>query len=693
LLVYDIETDGLLDDATVVHCINVIDRKTGTWRRFNGGVYRDGTPAPRDGTIEDGLKLLEEADEIGGINVNWFDNPALRKLYPRWRPRGRVRDALVEARVIWPDVKDRDFNALSKGRLPQDFQKQGLIGKHSLASWGYRLGVFKGEFDPKNFTNPETGEPHTWKTIGFTPEMAEYGKQDVVVTLHLFDRIDSKQYSAECLELEHAVNLIVFRQHERGFAVDMDAINALTAKLQKRHAEIGDELQRVFRPWYMPDVAKGTALVTTKKGRREFIADENGPKLKKQKDKTLARGHFREFTEGSQYTKVKHVVFNPASRDHIADRLMKLRRWQPGQFTDGGKAQIDETILEALPWPEAKLLSEYLMIEKRLGQVATGKESWLKHAVRTGIYGADGSQYRIHGSVNTNGAVTGRMTHSYPNVAQTPRVGTPFGEDCRACFVASPGLVLVGCDAEGIELRCLAHYMAKYDDGAYVETVVNGRKENESDVHNVNKRAAGLNKRDSSKTFIYALIYGAGDYKLGCVVYDDFTDEQRERFNTKYPTKNKRAAALKRLGGARRARLMENLPALGKLVDAVKKAAKTRGYLRGLDGRLLHVRAEHSALNTLLQSAGAVLMKKALVLLDKSLDNFRYSSTNFAIQAHIAEFVANVHDEWQIETEEEIADDVGRIAAEAIKRAGEHFKFRCPLAGSYGIGRNWKETH
>src|SRR5690606_22039398 len=120
------------------------------------------------------------------------------------------------------------------------------------------------------------------------------------------------------------------------------------------------------------------------------------------------------------------------------------------------------------------------------------------------------------------------------NVAQTPRVGTPYGADCRACFVASPGYVLVGCDAEGLELRMLAHYMAPYDGGAYVEAVVNGRKEDETDVHNVNKRAAGLNKRDSAKTFIYALIYGAGDYKLGEIVYSDFTDEQRAKFNRKY---------------------------------------------------------------------------------------------------------------------------------------------------------------
>lgn len=663
MLEFDIESDGLLDTVSVIHCINVIDKNTGKALAFNGGVYKDGSPAPRDGTIEDGLKLLEEADGIAGQNIIGYDIPAIKKLHPEWRPRGVVFDTKIAASVIWSDIKDRDFNALARGRLPFEFQKKGLIGKHSLEAWGYRLGEYKGDFKPEYYTNPETGKPHTWATIGFTQDMDEYGRQDPVVTLKWHERIESKKYSTEALELEHAVAQILFRQHERGFCFDIEQAQRLTAKLQKRHAEISDELLKVFKPWYAADVKAGTPVFTPKKDNKK-----------------------QGYVGGAPFSRVKHVVFNPASRDHIADRLMKLRGWKPTQFTDGGKPQVDESTLDPLPWPEAKILTEYLMIEKRLGQVATGKEAWLKHAVRTGLYGKEGAHYRIHGSVNTNGAVTGRMTHAWPNVAQTPAVGAPYGEDCRACYIATPGLVLVGCDAEGLELRCLAHFMAKYDDGAYVLVVVNGKKEDGTDVHTVNKNAAGLNLRDSAKTFIYALIYGAGDYKLGTIAYDDFTEDQRARFNEKYPTKRTRQAALKRLGTAKRARLMKNLPALGLLVEAVKKAVRKNGHLRGLDGRLLHVRAEHSALNTLLQSAGALVMKKALVMLDESLNQYRTPD-------RIVEFVANIHDEWQIETHEEIADDVGRIAADAIRRSGEYFKFRCPLSGSYGVGRNWAETH
>jgi DNA polymerase I-like protein with 3'-5' exonuclease and polymerase domains len=225
--------------------------------------------------------------------------------------------------------------------------------------------------------------------------------------------------------------------------------------------------------------------------------------------------------------------------------------------------------------------------------------------------------------------------------------------------------------------------MAKWDGGAYAETVVNGRKEDGTDVHSVNRRVMHLNTRDNAKTGIYALLYGAGDYKLGTIVYDDFTDDQRRAFNAKYRTKKQRDGALRRLGGELRARMMEGLPAFGALVEAVKKAVKERGHLRGLDGRLLHVRSEHAALNTLLQSAGALVMKKALVILDSDI----------VVRNYPAFFVANVHDEWQIDTREDIAHEVGKLAADAIRRAGEHFKFRCPLSGNYAVGRTWAGTH
>lgn len=647
MIVFDIESDGLLDEMTVVHCINAKDRSTGKVYSFNEGKYADGSPAPRDGNIQDGLNLLANAPSLAGQNIIGFDIPAIRKLYPLWSPPTALLDTQVAASVIFTTLKDLDFARLAQGRLPREFQSKGLVGRQSLEAWGYRLGEYKGDFKGP------------WKD--FTPEMDAYGRQDIPVTDMLVDLILSKKYSSECLALEHAVAQIIFRQKAHGFAFNYVGAQALTAKLMARRAELDSTLSTVFDPWYKP---KGEVIPKRDNSRYGYVA-------------------------GAPLTKVEMVVFNPGSRDQIADRLMVERGWEPRAFTDTGKPQVDETILGELPWPEAQKLAEYFLVSKRLGQLAEGKEALLTNARNRGFYyprdrATEADRWSMHGSVSTNGAVTGRMTHFQPNVAQTPRVGTPYGEEFRALYIARYGKVLVGCDAEGLELRCLAHFMAKYDNGAYSETVVNGKKEDGTDVHSVNKRAVLLNSRDSAKTFIYALIYGAGDEKLGETVYDDFTDEQKAKFNAKYPTNKGRA--LKALGKRRRAALMDNLPALGKLVEQVKEKARATGRLKGLDGRLLHIRAEHAALNTLLQSAGAVAMKMALVLLDKKLDVLR-------AQGWEIEFVANIHDEWQIECPPEVAEEVGKLAAGAITAAGEYFKFRCPLAGSYAVGSNWAETH
>lgn len=645
-IVFDIETNGFLAALDRVHCITLIDRTNpGRVLAFNGGVYADGSPAPRDGDIADGLRMLETADEIAGQNIIKFDIPAIQKVYPNWKPMGRVIDTLVMANLIYTDLYDRDFRDLATRRLPEEFRAAGLVGSQSLEAWGFRLGVAKGDY---------TGDFQE-----FTPDMDVYARQDPVTTLAMLEHLEGLNYSPEAIALEHAVARIIQRQRARGFAFNVKGAEELAATLMKRRAVIATQLQEVFPPWQ-----QSTGMFTPKRDNKRLG-----------------------YKAGVPVEKFKTVVFNPDSRDHIAHNLAARYGWKPTAFTPSGKPQIDETVLAALPYPEAALASEYLMIAKRLGQIADGKEAWLKHATDRGLTnGPATGVFRIHGDVNTNGAVTGRMTHARPNIAQTPANHAPYGEECRGLFLAAAGFVLVGCDAEGLELRCLAHFMARYDGGAYAETVVNGRKEDETDVHNVNKRAAGLNSRDSAKTFIYALIYGAGDFKLGLTVYEDFTEEQRQRFLKKYPSRRQRDGALKRLGGARRARIMENLPALGKLIDAVKAAAK-RGHLIGLDGRLLHVRSEHAALNTLLQSAGALIMKKALVTLDRELQDMTLEPGRHY------EFVANIHDEFQLEAQPDEAERIGKEAAAAIAAAGAHFKFRCPLSGSYAVGESWAATH
>lgn len=636
MLVFDLETNGLLDSVTKIHCINMLDTETGKALRFNAGVYADGTSSGADGSIEDALSLLSTAD-IAGQNIIKYDNLVLQKLYPTWKPTGRVFDTRVASAVIWTNMADHDFSALRRGRLPPEFQAKGLIGRHSLAAWGYRLGLHKGDFAPADYG-------HTWATIPFIKDMDDYCMRDCEVTRRWIEVIRKRDYSQECLDLEHRVAEIITQQERNGFCFDAEAASRLLASLQIKRAKLTDELTPLFPPWR---------------------AEDGKPFVPKRDNARLG------YKAGVPVQKYKTVVFNPASRDHIASRLVAIHGWQPEAFTDGGKPKVDETVLSSLPYPEAAKLAEYMTLEKRIGQIGEGDEAWLKRA-RGG---------RIHGSVNTNGAVTGRMTHNHPNVAQVPRVGTLYGAECRACFTASPGMVLVGCDAEGLELRMLAHYMAMWDAGEYGEAVVNGKKEAGTDVHTVNQRAVGLRSRDSAKTFVYALIYGAGDYKLGTVVYDDFDADTSARFNTKYADSEARRKALSRLGKGRRARIMAALPALAKLTEAVKAKAKSRGYLHGLDGRQLHIRSEHAALNTLLQSGGAVVMKKALVIFEEAAASIPHN------------LVANIHDEIQMETQSEHAEELGRLCADCIRLAGEHFKLDCPLSGSYGVGANWAETH
>lgn len=333
-------------------------------------------------------------------------------------------------------------------------------------------------------------------------------------------------------------------------------------------------------------------------------------------------------------------------------------------------------MLESLPYPEAKLLNKYLLVGKILGQVAEGDNACLRLA-RNG---------RLHGRVSTNGAVTGRCTHSTPNIAQTPSVTMAkdadgkkapllgldggFGFECRSLFLPDPGHVLVGWDASGLELRCLAHYLHRYDGGKFGELVTDG------DPHTANQEAAGLFLRDSAKTFIYAFLYGAGDEKLGKIKRQDAIDAGKPMPK----------GTLAVLGSTMRAEFLANFSALSRLKSAIKAALQERPYLVGLDGRRLHVRSDHAALNTLLQSAGALLMKKALVFQHADL------SARYTFLKDYA-FVANIHDEVQTSCLPKIAEIVGKSGPAALKKSGEFFNFNCRLDGEYKVGQTWAHTH
>ena len=345
----------------------------------------------------------------------------------------------------------------------------------------------------------------------------------------------------------------------------------------------------------------------------------------------------RGYVKGVPFTKVKYKEFNLGSRQQIAERLVMLG-WKPKKKTDKGHIIVDEKVLSQIHnIPEAKLINRFLMLQKRIAQV----NSWIEGIKEDG---------RVHGKVITNGTITGRMSHQSPNMAQIPAVYSPYGKECRALWTVNKGYKLVGVDASGLELRMLAHYM---NDERYTHEVVNG------DIHRANQAAAGLESRDKAKTFIYAFIYGAGSKKIGSIIGGSERDGERAK-----------------------EKFLRATPSLRSLREKVERVAQRR-WVRGLDQRKIIIRHPHAALNTLLQGAGAIVMKYALTLLEE-----------YVIRKQIKAFpVVNVHDEFQYEVEESRAEEFGRLAVQSIIDAGKQLNVRCPLNGEYKIGNNWSETH
>jgi DNA polymerase I-like protein with 3'-5' exonuclease and polymerase domains len=585
-LIFDLETNGLLDTVSEVHCIVTHNVDTGEVRKYD----------PHH--LQEALARIEEASELIGHNIMAYDLEVLKKLY-QIEYTGKVTDTLVLSRLIWSDLSERDFNRHRKGEFPSS-----LIGSHSLKAWGVRLGVLKGSFN----------ETTDWQQ--YTPEMLEYCAQDVVVTTKLYEKITEKDYSEEAIALEHDIHKICLQQTKHGFPFDINKAVELYAVLQDKRSGIKRKLEDTFGSWW--------------ESQGEFI-----PKR--------TQGHY---TAGCPCTKIERITFNPSSREHIAKKLKELG-WKPSVFTENGAPKVDEAVLSALPYPEAKLLCEYLLIEKRIGQLAEGRQSWLK-LERSG---------KIHGQVTTMGAVTSRCTHQYPNMAQVPSVKATYGKECRSLFHAPKGYLLMGCDVSGLELRCLAHFMARYDGGAYGKILLEG------DIHSANQEAAGLPTRDNAKTFIYAFLYGAGDEKIGKIIGKG-----------------------SREGKKLKASFLAKTPALDKLKSAVQTAAE-RGFIKGLDGRLMPIRSAHAALNTLLQGAGAIICKRWVVRFHELLESNGFKDGIDYMQ------VAYVHDEVQVLVKEEYAESIAKLCIQAIKDAGEHYNLRIPLDGEYKFGRNWAETH
>ena len=441
------------------------------------------------------------------------------------------------------------------------------------------------------------GDHDDWTCL--SPEMIDYCMRDVEVTEAVHKKLvtDMSEFSQQSIELEHKVQYVVQQQERNGWVLDQGLARELCATFKERMNEIEADLQAIFPPII-----------------EQRYSEKTGKRLKD-----------------------KVTVFNVGSRQQVADRLTaKGAVWT--ELTPTGKPMVDEkTLKENSHVPEAEQVLEYLLLQKRYAQV----NSWLEHVEDDG---------RVHGRVISNGAVTGRMTHQSPNMAQVPAGHSLYGHECRSCWTVPQQRKLVGFDASGLELRMLAHYM---NDEEFTNVLLR------EDIHTRNQQAAGLETRPQAKTFIYAFLYGAGDAKIGTIVGGTARD-----------------------GRTLKQRFLRNTPALESLRERTARAAG-RGYLTGLDGRRLRVRSEHSALNTLLQAAGAIVMKQALVTLD---DYAKLWNINY-------KFVGNIHDEVQSEVATEQAEKFGWLAVECLKAAGISFELRCPLDGEYKVGSTWAETH
>ena len=427
----------------------------------------------------------------------------------------------------------------------------------------------------------------------YSPEMLEYCKQDVRVTRKVAQELSKEgdKFSSKSYILERKIRAIVDQQESNGFSFNLREAISFLATLEEEEQSLKDKAQEMFEP-----------------------------------------------TEVKLKTKTKYIPFNIGSRKQIAERLME-RGWEPTNHTEKGNVIVNEDVLSKIDMPEAKMFSRYFLLQKRTGLI----KAWIE---------ACQEDNRVRGRVMTLRTVTGRMAHNSPNMAQVPAVYSPYGKECRSLWtVSNPDThTLIGTDASGLELRCLAHYM---NDPDFTNEVLNG------DVHTANMKAAGLTNRDQAKTFIYAFLYGAGPAKIGKVVGG--SAKAGQQLITKF---------------------LSNMPKLKKLRENVARWSKD-GTIPALDGRRLHIRSEHAAVNTLLQGAGAIICKQWLVHITERI---RKSGVD-------AKLVASIHDEYQFEVAKKDAQRFGQITKDAMQETEKTLKVKCPLDCEFKIGTTWSETH
>jgi DNA polymerase I len=597
--VFDLETNGLYDEVTTIHCLVLHD------------LNRDQTFTYGPDSIAAGLEHLATADVLIGQNILFFDIPVIRKLYPFYTfAAARIIDTLITTRLIWPKEKLYDMDTEQYTQVPPK-----LRGSASLKAWGYRLSDYKISF--KDFKE-------------YSEEMLAYCIQDVNVTTQLFRHTQKQTCSEAALKLEHDFALAIEKQIRSGFPFDVDACLDLVDDLRTKQATLEASLKELFPP---------------KKIETVFVPKVNN----------AGRG----YVKGQPFTKVMHEEFNPGSRQQIVDRLQTKYGWVPEKSTEKGNPSIDDDVLSALPYSEAKPLAEYMLIKKRLGQIADGNNAWLKLVNdETGC---------MHGDVVTNGCITGRCAHRNPNMGQVPAGYSEYGKECRGLFHAPDGWTLIGVDAKALELRCLAGYLAHWDGGEYARVVT----DESIDIHVFNQEMFGVATRDIAKRLLYGLLYGCGALKAGTIIDPNEKDE----------------LVLRKLGSTAMNSFMQGIPALKALKDRIAHNIAKREYLIGLDGRPLFCRSDFKGLNVLLQSSGALIMKQVVIELHNKMYDLGY------IYGHDWQQNAMIHDEVQVSCPPAMVDTLTSVALEAFPASQQFFDFQCPIHGDAHVGYSWDQTH
>ena len=586
----------------------------------------------------EGYKKLQEFDLIIAHNGMSYDHPVLEQLIGEPNDLGPLPskgDTYIMSRLLYAP-------------------NEAPGGGHGIAAWGEFFGIHKLDF--KEFDR-------------FSEEMLTYCERDVLINVkvyqYLLPRMKADLAQAYVTELEFAS--LLMSQMRSGAVLDPEEHEKLVQQLHIAKAEARDKLQGISPP--------GNTIVTRT---REYWIDPVTNKKYSLKGEVTGKGSTaikNRLEPGPYITKVKE--FNPKSPHQLADYFINVRGYIPKKLTDKGNPSFGEEVLSKLPYDEAEWILDYNIASNRLSQV----ESWTNF------------QYngRVHGNINSMGAVTYRCTHSDPNLGAIPAVYKPFGLECRRCWCAPEGMDMTGTDAKGLELRTLANGLAPFDGGKYIERVLSG------EIHNQNQELLGLPTRDEAKTIIYAFNYSAGLLKLGKLgeSSDLLQDAAKEvslapmyiSYLKENGWDNPENRLLAKIGKVAKDLLLENIEGLTEFTDSLRRQKSRYGWVVGIDGRRIPVAQDYSILNRRLQSDGGIIMKYAMI----NHKNLIEASGLKLDRDWFYQF--NVHDEWQAVHTPEWGEFFRTCGNRAIEMAGEQLGLVCPLAGDSKTGKNWAETH